>query len=483
MSLRSWLARKLVGTSVQRAAAPIDLVPRGSLFYGPGASAQADHATLLAESLGIPDAAARAIANRISTLIPEVKVTRRTQDGTTEDEILDDHPLKLLLDRPHPNFSRRAMLRLTAQYIVTVGEAYWIKVGSGLGVPIELHPVMPTMVQPLVVRNAIQGYQVTDATGQRTVYPARDMLRFWFPDPENPWRSEGYLGPSGIQADAHKFASQHLRSHYQHDANPKTTLEVSADAYPFNADDQDRFYALWREHYSSRDGSRAGLPAILPTGYKLIELMMQSGSDVTPLLEYFRDDLLMSYATPRSVLGQVVSGDRSSAETNQWVFDRYAVTPVAELIADTLTLQLASDFDSSIKVEFCPFVSEDKDHELKREAQDLTQMVRSVNEVRTDRGLDEVTWGEQPIGTTGDVPFDPVAAAERANRPPQPAPGVSPPAVPKDEDEDEIDERSAHIELRKRFRAKRREAAAARRYVLERDSDGAIKAIKEESAA
>lgn len=456
---------------------PIEIVPGPSRYFGPGVITQPTHQTLLAESIGIPDTATRAIANRIAGLNPQVLVTRRIHRGTCEDEILDRHPLKRLLDMPHPQFSRSKLLRLTAQWVLTTGEAYWQKVGNGIGVPIELHPIPPTFVQPLTERNITRAYQITDANGSQYAIPANQMVRIFWPDPENPWRSEGTLGPAGITADSHKFAGQHLRVHYQNDATPRTILKALAeDAEPLPDDPtRDRFYALWREYYSSRGGTRSGLPAMLPKGWDAMELAMQTGADLTPLLEYWRDDLLMAYGVPRSVLGQVVSGDRSSAETNQWVFDRYAVKPITDLIAEDLTYQLAKDFDEAIKVEFEPFVSEDKEYELKRKAQDLTMMVTTINEERVKYGEEEVPWGDQPIGTTADVPYDPEAAAERANRPPTPPPG-SPSNGMETEDLDEDAESEeevnraasnqraqwqAHARLRQRIKAKRKAQHAA----------------------
>ncbi len=465
MSLVSWAAGKMGYQKRAAASRPVDVWPASAAFHGYGLAAQPSTATLLAESIGIPDTATRAIANRVASLCPEVYIERDVGSDTTEDEILDDHPLKRLLDRPHPNLSRSQVLRLTAQYIVTVGEAYWIKVANRLGTPTELHIVPPGMVCPLVRSNVIHAYEVTDANGARTQYPADVFIRFYFPDPEDPWRSEGYLGPTGVAADTHKFASQHLRSHYQNDATPRVVLEANEHAEEWTSEDRTRFWNLWRERFQSRTGSHVGVPAITPTGYKLVELALQSGADVTPLLEYLRDDLLMGYAVPRSVLGQVVSGDRSSAETNQWVFDRYAVSPITGLIADALTLQLAPDFDSSLRVRFEDFVSEDKDHTLKRELQDLTMMVRTVNEIRVERGEDEVEWGDEPIGTPQDVPYDPEAAAERVNRPPPVpgAPGAAP--APAGEPAEEDDERLRLLrqqakEVREQFRAKRRRKAA-----------------------
>lgn len=490
MSLISWAAAKLGYEKRASAPRPIDIWPDQTAFYGNGLTYQPSAATLLSESVGIPDAATRAIANRIASLPLEVYVERRVTGGTTEDEILDDHPMKLLLDKPHPNLSRAQTLRLTAQYIVTVGEAYWIKVGNGLGMPTELHIVPPGMVRPLVSSNVIRAYEVTDANGRRSEYPPEVFVRMYFPDPEDPWRSEGYLGPSGIAADAHKFATQHLRAHYQYDAVPKVVLEAQADATGWEPEEAERFYQVWQERLNSRGGSRLGVPPIGPSGYKFIELALKSGADVRPLLEYFRDDLLMGYQVPRAVLGNTVAGDRSTAEAMQYVFDRYAVSPVTDLIADGLTMALAPDFDPSLRVRFCEFVSDDADLRLREEQQDLAQKVRTVNEVRHARGLDPVAWGDDPIGTSADVPYDPEAAAERVNRPPEPPAAKGPNDPMGDDEEPEGDEERSRLERRihaiVRREVKKRVKSAdrvSRRVDLLRDAEGNVTGARVEDAA
>jgi phage portal protein BeeE len=400
--VRGWIGRGGKREAVQA----IPFHPLSSLWFGGGIGNQPAHTTLLAENLGIADTATRAIANRLSSLKLQVKTNHRLRDGTVEEEILDDHPLKLLLDRPHPNYTQMQMLRLLGQYIVTIGEAYLLKVGNRLSVPVELHPMLPWNVTPQLSQGIVQAYRVIDGDGRTIVVRAESVVRFYFPDPESPWTSEGYLGPTGIEVDASKFAHQHLRAHYQDDATPKTYLEAGPEATAFTAAEKTRFFAEWRESYHRRSGSQKGNPAITPSGYTLKELAFQSGAELAPLLEFWRDDVLMAFGTPRSILGQVVSGDRSSAETNQFVFDRHTILPIATLIADGFTSQLAPDFDSSLKVDFEPFVSEDKTFTLSQETADLTNKVRSINLVRSDRGLDPVEWGELPVGQLGQVPYD-----------------------------------------------------------------------------
>lgn len=404
-----WIAPK-------RATDPIEFHPLAQSFFGHGVGGpnQPTHEVLLRESLGMADTAARAIANRLSTLNPLVKMSRRAGDGTLEDEILDDSPLKRLMDRPHPNLTRAQLLRLTGQYIVTVGEAYWLKVGNGLQLPTELHPIPPQHIGPVMRQGVVDHYEVTDANGRRTPLQTSDVIRFYFPDPEAPWASEGYLAPSGITADSLKFSGQHLRSHYQNDAAPKTALESGGEATIFQPEEREAFWREWRKRYHAREGSERGTPAILPLGYKLIQMAFQSGADIVPLLDHWRDDQLMAYGVPRSVLGQVVSGDRSSAEVNQYVFDRHAVLPIANLIADALTLQLAPDFDAALFVLFEEFVSADKEFQLQQEKQDLETKVRSIHQVRADRGLDPeaAPWGVDPVGKIGEAPYLPDVAFE-----------------------------------------------------------------------
>lgn len=404
----SWIARRLKFWSKPsepiKTKRQIDLVSEPAQNFGPGALYQPDARTLLRESIGIPDAACRAIANRLSTLVPEVYVERLVAPGTTEDEILDDHPLAVLLRKPHPNFSYTPTFRLLGQYLVTVGEAYFFKVRDQLA-PRELHVVPPGMVEPLIRGNVVRAYLVTDANGRRREYPETSFVRFVCPDPENIWRGEGLLGPTGLSADTHKFAGQHLRYHYQNDATPKTVLEATEDAETWTKEELAAFYDLWRESYTVRGGSRMGLPALTPIGYKLVNLPTWTGKDIAPLMKEIRDDILLQYGVPRSVLGQVLSGDRSSAETNQWIFDRYAVLPFAQLVTDAINAQLVPDFGGQIRFRFQTFVSEDQEFKLIQEKQDLETKVRSVNMVRQDRGLGPVPWGDVPIGQAQDVPY------------------------------------------------------------------------------
>lgn len=393
----------------QRLEEPIDFGPGyQGRFFGTGVgSNQAAPDVLLRENIGVAGMATRALANRIGSLNPQVKVSRRKSPGTLEDEVLDDHLLKMLLDRPHPNYSRFQLLWLAASHIITVGEAYWLKVRNRLHVPMMLQPMPPKDVYPIITGGIITGYVVSDGKARSIELAADEVVRMWFPDPETMFSAEGYLGPNAAVADAQKFAEQHLRAHYQDDATPSTILKAESDAINPDAAQQERFQKTWKQKHLKTSGTHRGLPTFLPPGWDIVFSTIASGADVTPLLDHWQSNQLMNFGVPPSVLGRVVSGDRSSAETNQFVMDLHSVLPIVTMMADAMTLQLAPDFDPNIWVEFEEFVSADKVHVLAREKQDIEKKIKSPQQILADRGGDPeaAPWGELPPGTISDSPY------------------------------------------------------------------------------
>lgn len=379
-----------------------------SKFFGGGLGGnQPSTRLLLKESQGVGDMATRAIANRMGSLNPLVKQTMRQSEGTLKDEILDDHQLKVLLDRPHPNYTRRQMFRLTTQHVVTAGEAYWLKIRNQLRVPFMLQPMPPASVAPRIEGGLITGYWVQDGSGESIAIDANEVIRFWWVDPESLVTAEGYLAPNSTTSDAHLFASQHLRSHYQWDATPNVILKAGPDAVKPDQKQWREFRKDWLSKYHRRKGKSRGVPAALPFGWDAILTALTSGADITPLLEHWTSNELMNMGVPPSILGRVVSGDRSSAETNQFVFDLHTVTPIADMMADALTLQLAGDFDDAIFVAFEEFVSQDKEFNLLREGQDLDKKVRTAQQILIARGEDPdlAPWGGLPVGSIADTPY------------------------------------------------------------------------------
>jgi hypothetical protein len=240
--------------TMERAKEPIPF--HADTFIGMNSSGSPTSGVLLQEADGIPAIATRAIADRIATLDWEVVVQRRVANGTVEEEVLDDHPLKLLLDSPSPTHSAVQTRRLIAQHLVTVGEGYLLKVGSGK-LAEALYVMLPDRINPVASKGIITGYQVTSGQGAQQIIDAREVVRIWNPDPATLYTARGILGPQGTAADTLKFQAQHLRSHYETNAVPPVVIEGQAGGNAPDAATRERFDAGWLSSYHRRSSGRA----------------------------------------------------------------------------------------------------------------------------------------------------------------------------------------------------------------------------------
>ncbi len=342
--------------------------------------------------------AAAAIADRLMKLEPIVVTETRISEETVKFEELDEHPLKQLLDNPNPTFSMMQILRLVSLWLTQVGDAYLLKVTDGLGVTRELHPLVPSNMMKITGPTGVTGYVWNGEGGSNIEYNLEEIIRIFKPDPTAPFEGVGNLGPNALSYDTDLFMTQTIQKHYRDDATPKVILKSSSDQAQIpKGDTKERWEKEWLNKYARRLGTSTGLPAWLPLGFDIEQLEGMKTKDLVLLLEYNRDKILSSNGVPAALVGIDSNINRATARASIDIFDQGTIEPQATLIANALTNQLAKDFDTSLKVRFNDVVRKDMEFELRQEAQDLQQSVKSVNQVREDRGLDPVEWGDKPL--------------------------------------------------------------------------------------
>lgn len=384
----------------------------GGIMDTSGASSQA----LLENAIGWPAIANSAIADRILDLELEVGTTER---GTRTFRPIE-HPLEDAFDA-NPQFGAPELQSLAAFHLGVVGRAYWFVVEDGLGVPREFWPLLPHQVEPeFESTGQVREYVFSSEAGEDRFGP-EEIVEFRRPAPSNPFRGGGPLEPQAIAADALRFLDETVATLYANDAVPRVLFETAntgggdqlpklPQGRPFT-----RWLRLWRLFFRRRGGKFTGLPGFAPPGWvsKVLPAMGGLQGNET-FATHYRDRMLMAYRVPRSVLGDVVDANRAAAETNRYVFDLNAVTPVTSLIARTLTRYGRRTFDRrELAVRFVPFLQDDPELELRREDQDLKHKVRRINDVLEDRGSElRQDHGDEAIGTFADVPYRPDEAAE-----------------------------------------------------------------------
>ena len=371
---------------------------------------QAEPGRLLTEGFRATQAtAARAIAARVSDLPLEIQRRITDDEGIRKWNPVPDHPLLDVLEWPSKILTGRQLLKLTSYWLTQTGEAFWLIVTNGAGAPRELWPMSPRNIEKLTgTSTPVTGF-VFHGEGGETQYSLDEVIWIFDPDPGDPFSGVGIVGPQARDFDAGTFASSTVRQYFQNDATPKIILKADTEADAPDQEQKEAFWIDWQNRYNRRGGENLGAPAFLPSGFTAQEL--NGGGNVTEareIMEYQRDLLLMANGVPRSILGDVVDANRAAADTNQLVFDRHTIKPQTGLIADAITQQLVRPtYGVDWRARFDGFIADDEDLRLREEAQDLALKVRSVNQVRSDRGLDPNDWGDFPIGNFGDSPYDP----------------------------------------------------------------------------
>jgi phage portal protein BeeE len=367
--------------------------------------------------------AVNAIADEGMSLCPYVAVERVRDNGVYQYERLDDHPLARLLKNPSGNFSMRAILRLLFSWIPQVGDSYLLKVTNGLGLPVSLEPLNPKDVEIVPGRYGIDSYLYTSPlTGEQFSYSPQELIRVYTPDPYSPFKGLGKLAPQDLSYDASVFYDQTIRQYFKDDASPKMTIKFPDDYEMMSDEDLTRFNARWKNAYRRRDGENSGVPVLLPPGADLHEFQIWSGKDWVPLSDHYRDKILAAYGVPGSVIGLNKLDSRATVDANRFTFEATTIKPLADLIADSLTNQLARQFDERLVVRFEDFITVDKTFELEKHKAYLDKFVVSVNEVRMTEGLDPVPWGDAPIGQMQDTAITPETLQPEPALQPEPQP-------------------------------------------------------------
>src|SRR5207237_8227499 len=107
----------------------------------------------------------------------------------------------------------------------------------------------------------------------------------------------------------------------------------------------------WRQNYGG--AGNAGKTALLPNGFKFNATQMSNqemqfieGKNLT------RDEILANYRVGLEMFGRTESQTRANADASYYVFTRFTVLPILELIADTLTNDYLPAFPKTDGMEF-----------------------------------------------------------------------------------------------------------------------------------
>jgi HK97 family phage portal protein len=309
------------------------------------------------------------------------------------EEVLE-HPLLTLLQQVNPVHNAFDLWELTTLYQEVNGSAYWLLNFDALGVPSEIW-ILPA--QNVTPRREPDSANIVDyyeyRTGSQSANYAPDrVIHFRYPDPRNPYTA----GLSPLRACWEQCAmlsdyTAFKKAKFENRAVPDAI--VSPDEV-LGEEERDRFESQWNSKL--RQGG-AGKVIVAESGLK-VQLLQQSMGDLAALAEMgkTKEDICNAFHVPIAFLSSQTN--LANLQASERLHMDKAISPRLTRRDQKINEQLIPLFDPSGRL----FVASedpvpiDANATLAQEIADLKYGVVTINELRGERGLPPVPWGDTP---------------------------------------------------------------------------------------
>ena len=215
-----------------------------------------------------------ACLNWIGRTLPEapVQVVRVKRDGS--EEVVRDHPLARLLQRPNPYYSGAVLLQATASDFKATGNAYWLKGRAQAGNMLELWWVPSSLMEPRWPegddgRTFISHYEYSPG-GVPVRYRPEDVVHFRNGiDPTNPRKGLSEIAALVREVVTDDEAANYTASLLRNMATPSVVIAPDSDDTVVTKDDAEQI----KQDFSSRfGGDNRGAPLVMSARVKVTPL-------------------------------------------------------------------------------------------------------------------------------------------------------------------------------------------------------------------
>jgi HK97 family phage portal protein len=303
---------------------------------------------------------------------------------------VDRHPLLDLLAEVNPEQDAQELWELTTLHQECLGSAFWLLEGDG-PVPAAVWVLPPERVRVERGTGAVPCFQVAGSGGLVDL-SAEQVIHFRYPDPRDCY-GKG-LGPLRAVLASAQLASQFVaykRGLWENAALPGVVLTPEA---PLGDEERERLEGEWNAKFRKGGNGRV----LVADSSLKVSVVQNSLADLAALAEAgaTKEDIANAFGVPMAYLTKETNLANLQAADRQHL--GLTIRPRLRRRDQRLTRTLARRADPTGRLFFA---SDDptpveRDYALRRQELDMAQGVRTINEVRRERGLDAVAWGDKP---------------------------------------------------------------------------------------
>jgi HK97 family phage portal protein len=342
----------------------------------------------------------------ICRTFPEAPVRVCAVNADGEDTPLDNHPLKLLLDTPNPYYPGELLWSATLADRTITGNAYWLKIRSGLGRVVELWWVPSSMMEPRWPDDGsvfISHYEYKPGPVEPIRLEPSDVVHFRYQTFD--WQNSR-KGLSPIQSLAREIftddeAANYTASMLRNVGVPPVVIAPGPDASP----SEEELQQTKTRYQEITTGDARGQALVMsgPTTVTMLGFNPQQ-MDVRNLRNVPEERISALLGIPAAVVGLGTGLDNTKvgatmAEMREQAYESNII-PTQRLMAAELRTQLLPDFGDvrRLKLDFdlgkVRVLQADENDLHDRARKDLLAGGIALNEFRQMVGMDPLTGAE-----------------------------------------------------------------------------------------
>lgn len=328
---------------------------------------------------------------------------RTTADG--KGEVVSDHPLLSLLERPSPRETWESFMAQVLLHLELTGSAYVEKVRAGGKdkgeSPVkELRVLLPTRMRVVIdPAKGVESYRYKPNDREQTLSPD-DVMHFRLPDPRSEVAGLGSVLPAWPSVRVDREAAKWNAAFFERGAFPGVTLQTNSVIPPA---ERDRLKAEWNTAHQG-SGKSHGV-AVLPYGLTAAEFgLTHREMQFRDLRKMTREELHAILRTPPILTGLLEYSAFATAFVQLALFRDYEILPkwagVASVLGWDLFLEFEDGEDLYLEADRTRMQLPDEvDRDLARAVQLFTAQIVDRDEARAMVGLGAAEPDDETIAT------------------------------------------------------------------------------------
>lgn len=341
----------------------------------------------------------------ITNTFPTIPIypAKETPEGNIPIE--KTHWLGYLLSNPNTelDYGFDTIMSLALEYYYRKGNAYiWTRLDNNGKLPYALYVIPPNLVTTDIVNNRINGYTFNNG-GDVISIPKTEMIHIRNLSADT-LQSATIKGlPNELNAAYEAYLTEREGLHF----NRQTMQRDGATPYVVTTDQeleleqQKTFLEMLKENVPDIFKPKM----LLDAGKKL--QLLTTGNTITSATN---QELIKQIATCFGVNYSFLLGELMNKDTGRQLrlhFYDTVIKPKVRLFADAFTRHFAQ-FEDNIIFSYDSYIENDEEFMLRQNESDLNYGIKTVNEIRLERGLSEIEGGDVRLIKQGFQLYDDV---------------------------------------------------------------------------